>query len=60
MIDYFNVHSLQNVMQNDALIASPAMNQYMEHPDLVTGLFSQMTSTKGWFIPVIKILLMKN
>lgn len=48
MIDYFNVRTLQGVFQNDALETSPPMNLYMEHPDLVTGLFSQMTSEKGF------------
>lgn len=48
MIDYFNVRTLQDTFRNDALEASPPMNQYIEHPDLVTGLFSQMTSAKGF------------
>lgn len=48
MIDYFNVRTLQNVFQNDALETSPPMNEYIEHADLVTGLFSQMTSEKGF------------
>lgn len=48
MIDYFNVRTLQDTFRNDALEESPPMNQYIEHPDLVTGLFSQMTSAKGF------------
>ncbi len=47
MIDYFTVRQLQDTFRNDALDTSPPMNQYIEHPDLVTGLFSQMTSSKG-------------
>lgn len=47
MIDYFTIRHLQDTFINDALEASPAMNQYIEHPDDVTGLFSQMTSSKG-------------
>lgn len=50
MIDYFTVRTLQDTFRNDALEASPPMNMYIEHPDLVTGLFSQMTSSKGFAI----------
>ena len=50
MIDYFTVRTLQGVFNNDATEASPPMNLYMEHPDLVTGLFSQMTSEKGLIV----------
>ncbi|KAG4077604.1 hypothetical protein HA402_003031 [Bradysia odoriphaga] len=46
-IDYFTVRTLQDTFRNDALETSPPMNMYIEHHDLVTGLFSQMTSAKA-------------
>lgn len=51
MIDYFNVRSLQYVFGPDSLLTSPPMNQYIEHPDDVTGQFSLMTSVKGTITP---------